>query len=354
MVAATHGRAFWILDDLSPLHQYHDGLREKALHLFTPRTTARLLPFISEERVHSTKGKSYMSTLGLLTVYETVTDENGITERVYYESGSNPPKGVIVTYFLQSAESLTLTIHDQSGNEIRSFRSRTDEDDKKDGPFIPANAGSNRFVWDMRSADAVKVKGDDAIAKLTVAGAVVPPGSYQLTLASDDVTESQTVELIANPQMSASDGDLQAQSTLWQQIVDKCSETAAAINQMRDVRDQLDGLHKRVTDSKLASEAKTLSEEVLAIESMLAVPGLEEGWRDVTNTGMRLLETLAALPPVVFLGDYKPTDQAQEVFVELSAEIDTQLTAFQTPQLLENDIAAFNQKAASTIPAVIG
>lgn len=352
LVAATHGRAFWILDDLTPLHQYDAGIRDKALHLFAPRTTARVLPFVSEERVHSSTGKSYMSTLGLLTVYETVTNEEGVTERIYLDSGNNPPKGVIVTYHLGAAQPIQLTIHDAVGNEIRSFRSRGDGDDKKDGPFATAQAGWNRFVWDMRGRDAVKVQGDDAIAQLTVAGAVVPPGQYEIQLTAGDQSASQMVELVPDPRVAASNADLEAQSALWQKIVEKCSETAAAINEMRDVRAQLDGLQKRLGDRELATEAGLLAEKVLAIEEALAVPGLESGWRDVTNTGGRLLETLSALPAVVYLGDFKPTDQAYAVFETLSAEIDAAQEEFAA--LVSGELATFNeQAAAAAIPAIL-
>ncbi|MEM7118200.1 MAG: glycosyl hydrolase [Chloroflexota bacterium] len=350
LVAATHGRAFWILDDLTPLHQYEARIAEKGLHLFAPRTTARVLPFISEERVHSGTGKSYMSTLGLLTVYETATDEEGVTERVYLDSGSNPPKGVIVTYHLAEAQPISLTIHDEAGSEIRSFRSRGADDDKKDGPFASAKAGWNRFVWDMRGRDAVKVEGDDSISQLTVAGAVVPPGRYEIRLTAGEQSESQAVDLVGDPRVAASEADLKVQSALWQQIVDKCGETAVSINEMRDVRAQLDGLHKRLGEHELAAEAKALAEQVLAIEETLAVPGQEPGWRDATNAGGRLLETLAGLPPVVYLGDFKPTDQAVAVFETLSAEIDAQQARF--ANLVAGELSAFNAKAAA-VPTVI-
>ena len=95
-----------------------------------------------------------------------------------------------------------------------------------------------------------------------------------------------------------------------------------------------------------------VSDKVLEAESMLAYPGLRQGMTDSTNKGQRLLDQLAAMPPAVYLGDYRPTVQAQAVFDTISAEIDEQSTKF--VEILSKDLAALNIKAEeSSLPMII-
>jgi hypothetical protein len=121
---------------------------------------------------------------------------------------------------------------------------------------------------------------------------------------------------------------------------------AKTINVMRDVRMQLDGLvgRARARDGgeDIASEAERLREATLEIEKTLQVPDLRQGWGDSINEGARLWEKLAGLPPVVALGDYRPTDAAEAVFADLKSRIDPQIDAFDS--LFENEISAFNAK----------
>jgi photosystem II stability/assembly factor-like uncharacterized protein len=364
LVAATHGRSFWILDDLTPLYQYHDEIQRGAVHLFKPRQTVRVMPFVFEREFRGASGKNYMPTLGLVAAFTETTDEDGITERHYYESGKNPPKGALITYYLAeaAAEPISLAFSDREGNLIRRFRSKTAEDAKKDddggknGPFVPAQAGWNRFVWDLRHADVSKINGDDAAAQLEIKGAMVAPGEYQVTLKVGDESRTESFPVVKEPTSEATQADLEEQFSLWQKINEKCEETVAAINQSRDLREQLAGWQRRLAKlpegESLASEAEALAEQVLAIESELAVPDLRTGWTDGTNVGLRLLEQLASLPSVVGLGNYRPTDQSHEAFVTMSQEIDVQLGELQA--LVDGELAAFNQKARDAgIPVIL-
>ena len=354
LVVATHGRAFWILDDLTPLHTYEPADAGKALHLYAPRDTVRRMPFVFEGAFRGAPGKNYMSTLGLLTVFEAEVNKDGTVDMNYLDSGDNPPKGVIVTYNLAEAGPASLTVHDAAGNLVCTHRSKGAEDKDEDGPYLPAAAGWNRFIWDMRTDEPTKVNGDDAAATIFMPGAVVAPGRYRITLHAAGQQQSVSFNLLKEPASRSTQEELDAQSAIWQRINRKFDETAGTINQMRDLRAQLDGWNERLAKDNpdLAAEAASVSKAVLAIEETLAVPGLRPGWTEPTNAGIRLLDQLAALVGAVSLGNYGPTDQAQGVYDDLSSEIDEQLTNF--GHLLEGPLDEFNQKLANaSVPGVL-
>jgi hypothetical protein len=119
------------------------------------------------------------------------------------------------------------------------------------------------------------------------------------------------------------------------------------INRMRDLRTQLDGWVRRTRErdwgAQVATAAETLREAVLELEKTLLVPELRSNW-EAYNYGVRLLAKLIALSNDVALGDYRPTDVAEEVFSELQSRIDEQSTAFE--RLLVDDVPAFNTRLA--------
>ncbi len=372
LVAATHGRSFWILDDVTPLHQMNDSIAEAEAHLFEPRRTERILPYIFEDGGEAAPGKNYGGGLGTVTAFTETTTPEQAKIRTYLDSGQNPPRGVIVTYHLreQPEGTISLTFCDGGGSVIREFTSKAPEPEPAESELkdeskkteerkelkIPANVGWNRFVWDMRYPDAVKLEGTDPPAEKAFPGPTVAPGAYQVKLTVGEHTFTEAFELVKEPGISASQEDLQAQFDLLMQIHHKTSETIRGLNRMRDLRDQLSGWSKRLEDlpqgKPIAEAASTLKDKVLEIEKRFLIPGFKTGWGESLNQGARLLEQLTALPSVVSLGDYRPTDQSYAVFEHLSGQIDAQLSELN--DLIENDLAALNARIAGAhIPAVV-
>ncbi len=350
LVVGTHGRSFWILDDITPLHQYQDELSKKDAHLFAPRDSTRVLPVIFEGAFGGAPGKNYMGSLGIVAPYLHNKTPEGADDITFLDTGTNPPKGVIVTYYLnkEPKDSISLSFADAKGNVIRTISSLTDEEKakRKDDPHadlgMTANKGYNRFVWDMRHAKLPAIKGSDVVAKTPHAGAMIAPGDYQVTLTIGKKTQTQSFAVVTDPFAGkVKQADLNAQYKLWKQITDKQTDSINAINQMRDLRAQLDGWADRL-EGKLATEAQELKTSVLAIEEELAKADMRPGWPDNFNAGIRLLEKLSSLIPVVSIGDYKPTDQAQEAFKDFASRIDEQIKAFD--KLVKTDIKKFNDK----------
>lgn len=365
LIAATHGRSFWILDDLTALHQLNDDTTTQQAYLLMPRDSARVLPKIFEGQFGGAPGKNYMGTMGLGAAYIQETDEYNRRTFRHLDAGENPPKGVTVTYFLNSEpeEKIGLTFMDSDGNVLREFTNMDDADlqAEKDNPdtpktlFMPANVGWNRFIWDMRIEEGTRLTANDPQAD-PATGPMIVPGNYQVQLTVGDSQMSESFTIVPDPFVNTSQEDLEAQYALLLAIRDKLSEGNATVNTMRQIRKQLNGMAERFSAdeglAELADTAKNLHEAVLAIEVVLLVPDLKKGWPGMLNHGIRLLQKLGSLVPVVATGDYKPTEQSYAVFEKLSGEIDEQFTAFET--LTNGALADFNQQLKASDIGIIG
>jgi hypothetical protein len=356
LIAGTHGRSIWILDDLTPLRLLAEGaVPDGETFLFPPRETTRVLPGIDF-------GDDVAGSTSYLTprpgAYLTETTSDGETVRTFLDVGENPPLGVILTYRLAAApeEPLSLMIRNSDVEEIRAFSSRTaDDPPQAKERRVPAHAGWNRFVWDMRLAPAARIEGDDPGAKVPIQGPIVSPGEYTVTLNTGDVELTQPLRIVKPREVAASQADLDAQFDALMQIHRQVDRTTRAINRMRDLRSQLDGWAKRTREREdgadVSSAAEALRDRVLEIEKTLFLPELRSDW-EVYNHGVRLLDKLTALSADVGLGDYRPTDAAVAVFADLQARIDEQIAHFEA--LVADDLTGFNdQLAEAKLGAVV-
>ncbi|MCY4146097.1 MAG: glycosyl hydrolase [Chloroflexi bacterium] len=356
LVVGTHGRSFWIMDDTTVLHQMMDAPAPDAPRLLQPRTVERHLPKVFEGMFEGGGGKQYMSTLGLVAAYEREeTPEHGV-KHTYLDSGANPPQGAVIRYWLPEAasETISLRIDDESGDEIRTFKSiHADDEEKAAGARtddsskelrIPSAAGWNRFVWDLRYAEAARVDPHDDQQAGYIKGPHAAPGRYRATLIVGAAAQSQEFAVVKEAGVSASDADLQAQFALLMKIRDKIGAAHKLVNQMRDVRAQLKGWRERLAGLESAAGicagAKALEEQALECEKQLMIPDTRKGWPDAMNNGDRLVAQLSGLVFNVNLGDYKPTDYEQAAYVEMAGEIDA--VAAQFSDIVDGNLAEFN------------
>jgi hypothetical protein len=355
LVVATHGRSFWILDDVTPLHQMHDEVMAGESYLFQPRTTVRHVPNLFEDWSGGSPGKNYVAAFTNITTFVEEKTEEGVTNKLFLDAGKNPPDGVIVTYYLKEKPEhpVHLTFKDAAGHVLKAFtikpaedvtRDKTEEEQyEKEGTiYVAAQAGMNRFVWDMRVEDSQRLKKKD-LSGSKVSGSRVVPGTYQVMLTVAQESRTQSFEIVKDPRVTATTEDLQAQFDLLLQIRDKVSAGNTAVNQMRDLQKQGEGWLARVSDDAALTEVgQNLKEKLAAIEKALIVPGLKTP-AELLNHGTKLLAKMAALAPVVFSADFKPTQAAQDVYAKLADEIDAQLALLH--ELVEVDVPAFNGMA---------
>ncbi len=348
LVVATHGRSFWILDDVTPLHQIQDEMLANEAHLFQPRTAVRHVPNLFEGFSGGRPGKNYVAMFTNVTTFVEEKTEEGVVNRQFLDAGKNPPDGVIVTYYLKEEpeQPVKLTFLDADGNKVKGFVCKPDEAEKEEGKeedkdliYISASAGMNRFVWDMRYEDSVKIKGKDFSAS-KVTGPRAMLGTYQAQLSVGEESWTQSFEIVIDPRVTADHADLQAQFDMWMEIRDKVSEANTAVNNLRALQEQVEGWLKRTEGEAITTAGKALKEKLGEIELPLIVPGLKNQ-SEILNNGMRLIAQMAGLAPVVYSADFKPTQAARDVFAKHSGEIDAQIGLLH--EAIEMDVAAFNQ-----------
>jgi hypothetical protein len=340
LIAATQGRGFWILDDLSPLHQVKPELGEAPAHLYAPRPAYRL----GGERNEEPRGM-----------------------------GKNPPPGVLFHYYLEEEPpgdaEVKLEILEADGDLIRTYtrKPKQGEDEKKEDAEeeaeedlrqLPAEKGGNRFAWDLSYPPA------ERFPKLILwngdlAGPTALPGSYQarLTVGLPGGAWSATVpfEIVPDPRSSTTAADLKAQFEFLVGVRDKLSQVHREIRRLREVRGQIEGLTERLgkgDDTRALRDAgKALSDRLTAVEEAL-YQTKNRSRQDPLNFPIRLNDKLAALLDLGALGEAAPTAQMLAVRDELAAAIDAELAKLAA--LWADDLPAFNEQArAAQVPALI-
>jgi len=324
LVAATHGRAFWILDDLTPLEQLTDDIARGGNHLFTPRDAVRF-------------------------------QAPGFTpERALTGVGTNPPNGAIIYAYLKGkpeAEA-TLEILDARDSLVRRISSRP----KEGQDTLKVDAGLNRFVWDLRYADAHRFKGLVFWAGGT-RGPLAPPGVYRARLSLGAWSEMQPFTVVKDPRVTATAEDLGKQFELLVRIRDRVSAANDAVQEIAELKDQVDAVAKRaraLPDGKgaaLARQADSLKSKFAAVqESIYQVRN--KAPEDPLNFPIKVNNKLASLGGVVGSADAAPTDQSYQVFDQLSGELQGYLDRLKT--VIETDVPAFNRAAREQdIPALM-
>src|SRR5947209_2799072 len=267
LVVATHGRSFWILDDISPLRQLNDEVRQAAAYLFAPRSLTRFASSAGFDRA-VLPGKNYAYSGGFILAYRQQEKSGGEKVNKYLDAGQNPPDGIIVHYYLKEKPEgeVTLTFLDAGDKEIRTFSSeekkqeQTEEegasgkekkDEKKEKkekkePRVLKEAGAHHFVWDTRYPDPIKIEGYELSAG-ALEGPFAPPGTYRVQFKVRDEVYTSVFHIHADPRIAATQEDLQARLELLLAIRDKVSETHSTINAVRAIRRQAEEGEQRTT-----------------------------------------------------------------------------------------------------------
>jgi photosystem II stability/assembly factor-like uncharacterized protein len=370
LVAATHGRSFWILDDISPLRQLSDEVREAAGHLFAPRPLTRFLSSGGFGRA-VTPGKNYRYTNAFIVAFRQQEKPSGEKVDKYLDAGQNPPEGVIVHYYLKEKPEgeITLSFLDANGKEIKAFSSeekkaeptrqeeagtgdKKKKDEKKE-PRVPKEAGANRFVWNTRYPDPVKIEGAEG-SEYAPEGPFAPPGTYQVQLKAGDRTYSETFQILKDPHIRSTQKDLEGQFELLLAIRDRVSEAHKAVNAIRDLRKQVDEWVRRAqghdVHEAMAASSESLKKKLAAIEEELIQVKVKDQL-DVLDHPVQLSAKFMSLAGVAASGDAAPTRQARQVFEELSARLDERLRRLR--EVIDTDVDALNKLIReASLPAI--
>ncbi len=342
LVAATHGRAFWVLDDLSAIRQLRDSLKSQRLHLFKPR-------------------HSYLIS-------------NGSYTTPGMDVGTNAQSGVRLYYYLADTTSaeIELDILDEQDSLIRRFSSIKDERGEELKPNTdfyeretrkPSTTqlthfkGMNSFVWNMSLPSVTEVP--EAVYWFGGTGGIgVPPGRYKARLSWKDHVSQQDFVILKDPRVSTSDADFEAQFDLGKRIVATADSLNTMLNTLTDIKKQVLSWNNKVanfsTDSlkkqALGDLAKSIGDTLSSIENECIQRKAKAG-QDALNYPHKLNNKILALKSTVYSADARPTQQALAVYEDLKQRIDRQIARFNA--LVRSDIPKFNALMNSmAVPAI--
>ena len=357
LLAATHGRSFWVLDDVTQIRQLTDGISNDSFHLMKPRAALRLPSAFGARKV--TAGKNYQLALGANVTFIDTEQPDGEMTRTFLDAGQNPPNGVVVTYYLKEKpeDEVTLSFQDAAGAPIKAFSSNVPESEPANGvrsPRVRAEAGMNRFVWNMRYPDATKVPGDKSTEE-SLSGPLALPGRYQVTLEAGGRSITEPFDIVKDPRVSATQADFEAQFQLLMKVRDRLSETHDAVNRLRGVKKQVDEWVQRARHHSAAaaiSDAATaLTDKLSTIENEL-VQVSYRGAGDRLDLPAKLNRKLAEVTAVVACADFAPPKQVYEVFDDLSSRIGPHLQRLE--EVIDEDVDQFiNLINELDIPAIV-
>jgi len=360
LVIATHGRSFWILDDLTQLHQLHDDITAGQAHLLRPADTVRTPPHIfAAWGAGKPDGKNYHVTIGQNATFMVDELETGHRVRHMIDAGDDIPFGVRFQYNLPDDHNgeLSLAIADASGQEVVSFGQLPSEEDREKPPqlYLSAEPGMNEFQWPMRYPHGPAMV--DTEMHKPSAGPLAVPGTYTATLTAGDWSMSQDFELLKDPRVTTSDADLQEQFELLRSIQAKLDEMVVAINDCRSIKGQLSGWQKRLNNNgngehgELCGRLDALADQITEIEGELVQIELKSPG-DSLNRRLMIFEKLTNLEMIVSSADAKPTVQSTEVFAKLAGQADEQLGRLATVR--DGDLAAVNESLAGLDMGIVG
>ena len=337
LVAATHGRSFWVLDDVSLLRQIADSVISRPAFLFQPTDAVRW----------ASGGAASLT------------------------AGQNPRGGAVIDYHLRSAPRTRVTLEflDSAGAVIRTFASDSLPADSARTPtdslrrltrtsmrdsivyepadsVVAARAGTNRFVWNLRSPGAKRMR-NTLIDLGTLAGPVVPPGRYTARLIVGRDTLVRRFAVVADPRVTTPAAELARQFALASGVRDRITDVVDGATRIEDFQEQLD---QRVAQAKDQPHASRVSDAATSLRAKLEAIRAElyEVHCPVDQCSLdqpvKLYNQLITMNAQVQTGDYGPTKQHGEMFADFSGRVGEQLRRLQA--LEDGELATLNRLLA--------
>lgn len=340
LVAATHGRSFWILDDVTPLRQLSREVLDADAFLFPPRSKVRFR--INYEGVGASSG-TYRAAGALGYTTFLTRNVDGSTRERLLDAGENPPDGVLLTYYMREVvdERAELVVMEEDGTPIRRFT-------------LSPEPGLNRVVWDMRYPGP-SVAPADVFSASSTAGPLAPPGRYRVELQVGGDTHAEAFDILPDPRLPATPDDYRAQFELLLEIRDRLSAVHEGVHEIRDLRRQLTSWIEQVASIEDAADlrrrAAAILDELSAVEEEL-IQVRAHARHDRMRYPVMLNSKLAVLNESIAFGNAAPTAQSREVFAQLAAQVDQ--LGKRLARVREEEVTAFNNQAAQAqIPLIV-
>ena len=301
LVIATHGRSFWIFDDLAVLRQTNSGVLADAVRLFKPEDTVRFREGVAGSPL---RGQSPQGA-----------------------SGENPPAGAVIWYYLKDpGQTVNLTLRDESGTVVATFSSVEDPErvgTPRNPPPRPiaANAGLNRFVWDLRYPGPLQIPGA-IYRRYDPIGPIASPGRYEVELQTEGFSSTHSFEVLVDPRLETTQEEFDELNGFLLTIRDEITTTHETILGIRGLRDRIEVQ----MEAGLGGEAdKRMAEgvvrQLLIIEEKL-IQFRAKATQDLINYPVRLNDKLSTLFTLVEKSDSPPAAQDYELFDDLKRRIE--------------------------------
>ena len=311
LIVATQGRSFWLIDDLTPLHQLNEQLAQSNFHLFKPKDAYRM-------------------------------GGGGRGRANFKLEGKNHPGGVMMYFYLKDKPDSTFTakleVMEADGDIIKTF----DYSSKKPDEKLFASEGMNYFNWNMRYPDAVSFPGLILYASNT-RGPMAVPGTYKVKLTVNGESVEQDFEIMKDPRIKSTQEDLQAQFDFLIEVRDKLSEAHQAVIDIRAIKKDIDYLKEKLgeeaTYQEIITYAEELKKELTVIENNIHETR-NEAYQDPLNFGIKLNNRLAFLATHEGAGDFRPTDQGIAYKEEVTAQINNELADYK--KLVDEGVGKIN------------
>ena len=308
LIAATQGRSFWLLDDLTPLHQLNDQVQSSSHYLFKPMDSYRL------------------------------GGGNGASSKT---AGTNHPGGVLVNYYVKdtsATDTIAIVFKETDGDVIKVYSTHPDKE--KDESTLDLKQGINTLNWNMRYEGASTFPGM-ILWWATTQGPLAVPGTYQVSMTVNGKEQNQTFGLLKDPRVSSSQADLQAQFDFLIKVRDKLTEANDAVKDIRKARVQINDVMKKAGENEAINDmGKAILKDMKVIEEAL-YQTKNESRQDPLNFPIRLNNKVGHLGSLMAVGEYKPTDQAETYYQEVAGLIDEQVSLLN--EILTSRIKEFNE-----------
>ncbi len=332
IVVGTHGRSFWILDDITPLRQITTEVANANAHLFKPQLATRVRRSLNTDTP--------------------IPPEEPM--------GQNPPDGAIINYYLKSdAREVTLEIFDKKNNLVRRYASSDPPEQVNENAVaypiywarplrvLPNKAGMQRWTWDFHyppPAGIPRSLGMQAILRDTPTGPfgpTAPPGDYIVKLTVDGKAYSQALTLRLDPRVTTPPAGIAKMFEISMRCYENIGQVRVAQAELRTLREQLKALTTRAGSNPIAKTIDDFDKKVAALEGRTAgldffgVSNREPGLAGLSNGFLSLMNLVEA-------ADVMPTTQAIAAADELQRNLNEVLARW--AEIKRNDVKTLNDQ----------
>ncbi|MCE2676188.1 MAG: hypothetical protein LW603_06365 [Sediminibacterium sp.] len=326
LIVGTQGRSIYILDDLSFIENYQ-ATNVNASKVFPVANAYRVPPQMGGRRNRGAR--------------------TGMPANV----GINPPKGVVINYWLKEANDSTtvqIDILDENKKLVKHFSSK---ETGKDKSGIVVENGLQQFTWNLYHKEIEKPSDDLILWNGSTSPVLAAPGKYYAKVSIDKDSVMYPFELIADPNYKVSNADLKAQEQFLLEVASSFNTIMKALKGIKEIRTQVQVLQKKTKDSSFQKQSESLLASLKTIEEALHQTKAKSG-QDVLNFPIRLDDKIAGVFESAAAGYVAPTKQVKETYIAIQLQVDEQLKMYET--IKKEGVKALNDTVHKLMIPIIG